>query len=120
MSNDAYAWIALGISAMALLNLGALFYSAYWKLPLAEQRLANSRIISDTKSIWRGNDPIARFNRLVAVATVFTLSSVLDKRGLIDRKEANHVPLGLRMWTAGPIVGSCLVSIAAVSVWLMG
>ncbi|GEM_PF-3780005 len=119
MRHDTSGWIAISISISAVLNLALLLFSAYWKLPIAEQRLVNCRIVSNTKSVWRGNDPIARFNRLGAVALVFTLSGLLDKRGLIDRNEADHVPLSLRMWTTGPVLGSCLILVVAVSFWVI-
>jgi hypothetical protein len=119
MNDHTAGWIAVGISALTLLNLSFLFLSAYWKLPLAEQHLANSRIVLNTKSVWTGNDPIARLNRLCAVALVFTMRGLLEKRGLIDTNEADHVPLGLRVWTAGPVVTSCLVFAGGISFWLM-
>jgi hypothetical protein len=119
MNDDTAGWIAVGISALTLLNLFFLLLSAYWKLPLAEQQLANSRIVLNTRSVWTGNDPVSRLNRLCAVALVFTMRGLLEKRGLIDKNEADHVPLGLRVWTAGPLLTSCLVFVGGISFWVM-
>ncbi|WP_081567289.1 hypothetical protein [Pseudomonas sp. Bc-h] len=119
MNNDTSGWIAMVMCGLTLLNLILLLFSAYRKLPAAEQYLTGCRIISDTKRLWKGNGPIAMLNRLGAVALVFTLSVLLEKRGLIDRNETDQVPLSLRIWTAGPIVGSCMLLLGAVSLWLM-
>jgi len=119
MNPDTSAWIAVVISIVIVLNLGVLLASAYWKLPQAERYLVNSRIVTDAKRVWRGNDPIARLNRLGAVALVFTFGGLLHRRDLIDRNEADHVPLELRIWTAGPIVSSCLILLASLGFWLM-
>lgn len=119
MNNDASGSVAIVICGLTMLNLILLLFAAYWKLPTAEQYLTGCRIISDTKRLWKGNGPIARLNRLGAVALVFTLSVLLEKRGLIDRDETDQVPLSLRIWTAGPILGSCMLLLGAVSLWLM-
>jgi hypothetical protein len=119
MNNDTSGWIAMVMCGLTLLNLILLLFSAYRKLPAAEQYLTGCRIISDTKRLWKGNGPIAMLNRLGAVALVFTLSVLLEKRGLIDRNETDQVPLSLRIWTAGPILGSCMLLLGAVSLWLM-
>jgi hypothetical protein len=119
MNNDTSGSVAIVICGLTMLNLILLLFAAYWKLPTAEQCLTGCRIISDTKRLWKGNGPIARLNRLGAVALVFTLSVLLEKRGLIDRNETDQVPLSLRIWTAGPILGSCMLLLGAVSLWLM-
>jgi len=119
MNNDTSGWVAIVICGLTMLNLILLLFAAYWKLPTAEQYLTGCRIISDTKRLWKGNGPITRLNRLGAVALVFTLSVLLEKRGLIDRDETDQVPLSLRIWTAGPILGSCMLLLGAVSLWLM-
>jgi hypothetical protein len=119
MNPDTSAWIAVIISIVIVLNLGVLLASAYWKLPQAERYLVNSRIVTDAKRVWRGNDPIARLNRMGAVALVFTFRGLLHRRGLIDRDEADRVPVNLRIWTAGPIMSSCLILLGSLGFWLM-
>ncbi|NBB09725.1 hypothetical protein [Pseudomonas sp. SLFW] len=119
MTPDNSAWIAVSISALTLLNLAFLMYSAYWKLPLAERHLADSLIVSSTKSVWKGNGPVARLNRLSAIALVFTMRGLLERRGLVQHDIVNDVPLSLRIWTAGPILSSCLMLVTAVGYWFL-
>jgi hypothetical protein len=108
MSATAFDSMALWVSGLGVINFFLLMYVAFFKLPVVEACLKNCKIVSDTKSLWRGGDPVARLNRLAIISMVFTLGGALSRKGLIDVCEVSRVPAGIRVWILLPLVLSVI------------
>ena len=113
MSDEPYGNTALWISALVLMDFVLLMYVAFFKLSVIERSLKNCRIVSEIKSVWRGRDPVARLSRLAIISSIFIVTGLFNRRGLIDLDEVRRVPLGLRAWVVTPLVSSAVVSLLA-------
>jgi hypothetical protein len=102
--NDFFLGVVLLVSC-AVLIIGYLLmvYAAYLILPEVEGRLSNCKLIRDTKAYVGNLGHFGRMYRYCMAGMVFTSTSLLLTKGMVDIDEVRGISARHRRWMCLPM-----------------
>ncbi|SHF25006.1 hypothetical protein SAMN02745148_02176 [Modicisalibacter ilicicola DSM 19980] len=116
MIKELYIPLWGGLFLLIFVDLAILVYVAFTKLEEVEKYLKNSSEVIVQRRIW-GGGVVGRIMRLTRVGGLLMHPEFYQKHGLVDIKEVQSMPRGLRLWVVIPGFIILVLCIAMFSLW---
>ena len=116
MTEELYTSLWGGLFILIFIDLAILAYVAFTKLEEVENYLKNSSEVITQRRIW-GGGLVGRIMRLTRVGGLLMHPELYQKHGLVDIKDVQRIPRGLRRWVVIPGFIILVLCIAMFSLW---
>jgi hypothetical protein len=119
MSHIELAVIAIVIFFLTVLTICWMLVFSHLRTELVEGYLSKSKFVASNRAMLSGFGLIGKVLRSGAIALMFLIPRLCERRGLIEKDELLNLPLDLKRKLLAPWVSACVLFFSMLIFWLV-